>query len=85
MTSRNKPSTGASSHHDGAKTEPLAIVGMACRFAGGVKNPEDLWNLVRDGKNGWSPIPASRFNQEAFYHPWGNKRAAVSLAKKQQH
>ena len=51
------------------KTEPLAIVGMACRFAGGVTSPEKLWEFVSKGKSGWSKIPEERFNQKSFYHP----------------
>ncbi|MEU3743561.1 type I polyketide synthase, partial [Streptomyces sp. NPDC032198] len=40
--------------------EPLAIIGMACRFPGGVETPEDLWELVRDGKDAVSPLPDDR-------------------------
>ncbi|MER5898444.1 SDR family NAD(P)-dependent oxidoreductase, partial [Streptomyces sp. NPDC001876] len=40
--------------------EPLAIVGMACRFPGEVTSPDQLWSLVADGKDGISPFPVDR-------------------------
>jgi acyl transferase domain-containing protein len=52
-----------------AMPEPLAIVGMACRFAGDATSPEKLWDLVSQGRDAWSAVPGDRFNQEAFYHP----------------
>ncbi|KAM5465923.1 Type I Iterative PKS [Microsporum audouinii] len=57
--------------HDDAlpQTIPIAIVGMGCRFGGGITNPEELWQMVADGKSAWSPIPQDRFNREAFFHP----------------
>jgi acyl transferase domain-containing protein/NADPH:quinone reductase-like Zn-dependent oxidoreductase/acyl carrier protein len=41
-------------------TEPIAIVGMACRFPGGVSTPEELWELVRDGGDAIGPLPTDR-------------------------
>ncbi|MEV6831386.1 type I polyketide synthase [Amycolatopsis sp. NPDC051102] len=43
-----------------AANEPIAIVGMACRLPGGVTDPEDLWRLLVDGREGLSPFPEDR-------------------------
>ncbi|MCN9245014.1 type I polyketide synthase, partial [Streptomyces sp. RY43-2] len=40
--------------------EPIAIVGMACRFPGGVRSPEDLWKLLSAGSDVISPFPTDR-------------------------
>ncbi|KAK6812394.1 hypothetical protein RU639_011774 [Aspergillus parasiticus] len=47
----------------------IAIIGMACRFAGDAKSPEAFHEMLQNGKDAWSKIPPSRFNTEAFQHP----------------
>ncbi|PGH08704.1 hypothetical protein AJ80_07825 [Polytolypa hystricis UAMH7299] len=49
--------------------EPIAIVGMACRFPGGAESPEKLWELVYEGRQSWQDVPPNRYNWRAFHHP----------------
>ncbi|MCT2585114.1 SDR family NAD(P)-dependent oxidoreductase [Actinophytocola sp. S1-96] len=50
--------------------EPIAIVGMSCRFPGGVASPEDLWALLADGVDAVSELPTDRgWDVDGIYHP----------------
>jgi acyl transferase domain-containing protein len=51
-----------------ASAQPIAIVGMACRFPE-ADSPERFWELLRDGRDAITEIPASRWDIEALYDP----------------
>ncbi|MBO0852519.1 MAG: type I polyketide synthase, partial [Nocardia sp.] len=49
--------------------DPIAIVGMGCRYPGGVAAPEDLWSLLRSGRDATTELPTDRgWSIDAQYH-----------------
>lgn len=52
-----------------AKTEPIAIIGMSCRFSGGADNPDLFWQMLIRGESGITEIPADRWDVDSYYDP----------------
>jgi phthiocerol/phenolphthiocerol synthesis type-I polyketide synthase D len=52
-----------------AAAEPVAVVGIGCRFPGGAVGPEGYWNFLTSGGDGISEIPPDRWNADEYYDP----------------
>ena len=50
-----------------ARSEPIAIVGLGCRFPGGAVDADTYWDLVRGGVDAVGEIPANRWDADTFY------------------
>jgi len=50
-----------------AQREPIAVIGMGCRFPGGANTPELFWQLLRDGRDAITEVPPDRWNIDAYY------------------
>ena len=70
---------------EGVSREPIAVVGMGCRFPGGVRSPQDLWHLVESGSETVAGFPADRGWEAAdLYDPTGRqagRRPAPSIRR----
>ena len=51
------------------QTEPIAIIGMGCRFPGGANDPDSFWELLDRAENTASYVPADRWDMEYYYDP----------------
>jgi acyl transferase domain-containing protein len=51
------------------RSEPIAIIGMGCRFPGSADTPAAYWNLLRQGVDAIVEVPPDRWNMDAYYDP----------------
>ena len=49
--------------------QPIAIIGMGCRYPGGVRTPDEFWNLLSSGRDILGDIPSTRWDVDEYYDP----------------
>jgi amino acid adenylation domain-containing protein len=54
---------------DKSAIQPLAVIGMGCRFSGGADTPEKFWKIFKDGVDTISEVPSDRWDMDAYYSP----------------
>jgi acyl transferase domain-containing protein/acyl carrier protein len=54
---------------EAARSAPIAVIGMGCRFPGGAGSPDAYWQMLLDGVDTVGPIPKDRWDAEALYDP----------------
>ncbi|CAK0745408.1 hypothetical protein CCP3SC5AM1_120002 [Gammaproteobacteria bacterium] len=64
---------------EAAQTEPLAVIGMACRFPGDATTPAAFWELLRAGRDAIGDIPKERWDVDAYYEPDGNAAGKIYM------
>ena len=62
-------------------SEPIAIIGSACRFPGDSTSPSKLWELLKNPRDLSQEIPSDRFNAQGFYHPDGEHHGTTNAPK----
>lgn len=60
-------------------TEPIAIVGVSCKFAGDANSTEGFWKMITEGRTAWSEPPLSRWNAKGAYHADKDKLSTTSV------
>ncbi len=51
---------------EAAQTEPIAVIGMSCRFPGGIEDPESFWHALTQGRDLITEVPSSRWRADDY-------------------
>ena len=57
--------------------EPIAIVGMSCRYPGDADTPQGFWDLLSNGNSAHGKTPKNRFDVDGYYHPSPERAGSV--------
>ncbi|KAL3470364.1 thiolase-like protein [Aspergillus californicus] len=59
--------------------EPIAIIGMSCRYSGTADTPDGLWQMLCEGTTSWSKSAHNRFKLDSFWNPKGELSGSVGF------
>jgi len=59
--------------------EPIAIIGIGCRYPGEINTPEELWELICSKKDGLGPIPPDRWDIDGLYAPEWRRAGKINV------
>ncbi|MDO1449031.1 SDR family NAD(P)-dependent oxidoreductase [Rhodocytophaga aerolata] len=79
--SKQSSSTQESERQSTIAKEPIAIIGIGCRFPGNTNSPEEFWNGLKNGMDAITDVPADRWRLDAFYDPNASKAGKIKSAK----
>ncbi|KAJ6030975.1 Acyl transferase/acyl hydrolase/lysophospholipase [Penicillium herquei] len=58
--------------------EPIAVIGMSCRFSGEGSSVEGFWDMLKAGSRGHCRVPSSRYEPSAWHHPSHDRKGAIN-------
>ncbi|HEX7736852.1 MAG TPA: SDR family NAD(P)-dependent oxidoreductase [Ktedonobacteraceae bacterium] len=67
--------------YEHARTEPIAIIGAACRFPGHTDTLEKFWQMLYEGRDAMIEVPAARWNHQSLYDPDPNAEGKISTRR----
>ncbi|OBT55672.1 PKS-like protein [Pseudogymnoascus sp. 24MN13] len=66
---------------DHSNDEPIAVVGIGCRYPGGISSATEFWEALRNGSTMMSDIPPDRFDHHSFHDPNGRSHGRIQNTK----
>ncbi len=61
--------------------EPLAVIGLGCRFPGGSSSPSAFWNMLAEGRDGYREVPPERWNLKRYFDPDPTKPGKMAVRR----
>ncbi|EZF23666.1 hypothetical protein H112_03648 [Trichophyton rubrum D6] len=63
---------------DTPKVEPMAVIGIGCRYPGGIRTVQEFWDAIRNESDMILEVPPDRFNIHAFHNPTSQNKGRIN-------